>query len=184
MHRSQPDRERFRISLALGLAATALVWGGFALLVAPHLSGWVVSPLGYAYNVPISVPFFVLAAELGLSLRSLPLRQNAPYLIAWAVGTVQLVLRVGLDVIPVSGHLTWLVLMFAHSWRRGVPKWFVAGVGLVLLQAAYFNMVLFSQQISGRNGLLFGTLLALLLVGLDRQLGRRTAARADGPQEG
>ena len=102
----------------------------------------------------------------------------------WAVGTVQLVLRVGLDVIPVSGHLTWIVLMFAHSWRRGVPRWFVAGVGLVLLQAAYFNMVLFSQQISGRNGLLFGTLLALLLVGLDRQLGRRTAARADGPQEG
>jgi hypothetical protein len=168
---------RFQVSLVLGVAGTALVWGGFALLVAPRLSGWVVSPLGYAYNIPITLPFLVLAAELALSLRTVSLRRNTPYALVWAIGLVQLFLRVGLDVIPVSGHLTWLVLMLAHSWRRGWSKWFVALVGLILVQAAYFNIVIFGQQQYGVNGLLFGSLLALVLVGLDRYLNPGTSPR-------
>ena len=162
----KPAQDRFGISFLLGLLSTAAFWCLFYMLTRSSQE-WATSLLGYTYNIPVSFLFSVLAFELLFSLRSAPLHLNLAYLLVWMIGLVQLLLRLGFQVVPISGHLSWLTMMLVHSWRRRLPYWFSGLVGLVLVQACYFNFVLFSQRVSGRNGLLFGLVLILLLVGLD-----------------
>ncbi len=172
---------RFAISLAAGTALAAGVWLVLLLVVLPGRGRFASTPLGLAYDVPISLVFAVLAVEILLSLRALPLQENAPYLIVWTLGLAQLVLRVGLDAIEVSGHMTWLVLMLTHVVLRGLPRWFLAAVAAVFLQCAAINFFVFPRAASGVNGLLLGAALSAVCVALRAWLRRAPAGPVRSP---
>lgn len=139
---------------------------------------WLLSPPGLAYNIPITLVFLVLAADLAVATCKRGFRSQFPYLIVWGIGLLLLVLRVGFDAIPVSGHMTWLVLMVTHCILRGLPRWLTCLAFLTLLQAAYFNFVLFPQQVSGAWGLVAGLVLSSLLFWIVR---RGNVAQIDQP---
>jgi hypothetical protein len=173
---------RFRISFITGVAITCLTWLFLILVLLPERTTWAASALGLAYNIPITLPFAVLGVELLLSLRSRPLRENAPYLLTWTLGGILLFFRVGLEAVAISGHMTWLVLMLTHSIVRGLPNSFSAVVALVLLQASFFNFALFPQHVSGFNGLLAGTSLGVLLLAVRYWLGSQRSGALRSPK--
>lgn len=167
MHRTT---RRFKFALSAGILLTAVVWGLLLLAYPPGRDGWITSRLSLAYNVPIMLVFFVLGGELLLSLPYLPLRKNLPFVTTWFLGAVILWARIGLQLIAVSVHLTWLVMMFTHAITRDIPQWFTALIGLVLVEAVWINFTMFSQQTSGERGIVAGAVLSLLLWALQRWL--------------
>lgn len=169
-------KSRFNICLLLGSLMT--LSGGLVIMLHPgfHQYPWITSPLGLAYNLPITFVFLVLSMELIWSSYSESLRNNLPFLIVWLFGLLLLLLRVGFEILPVSGHLSWLVLMVVHSYLRPLPVWFTALIIAVLCEAAFINFVLFPQRVSGGCGIITGILLATVLYVLKAKLTRSSSA--------
>ena len=150
----------------MGLLLTALVWS-FVLLAA---NAWgiecLATPQSLIYNLPISFLFATLAVELFLSTMPFgwdTFKPQIPFVVIWAVGLIQLYLRLVEHSIPASGHMTWIPLLLTQIRLRRLPVWFMGIAAAVLVQVAWFNFYELPTVFAGRNGLLLGAALSLAL---------------------
>ena len=158
---------KFRYALLTGIVIATAFWIFVWYFKIRHQSGWVPSIRGLWYNIPISFVFIILLCDLLFDSVKRPvlnsLTSNWPYFLVWIAGFLQLYFRLVEKSINVSGHMTWLTLLFAHSIFRSLPVTFVLFVAAVWLHAAYFNFFLFTSASSGLNGTLFGIFLSFVL---------------------
>lgn len=135
-------------------AAFAVVW-----VLWKRPTAW-----GFLYDVPISFPFFLLLLGSIKGGRG----GLAPYAAVWLLGLGVLFARTvlhpaGWIVFPVSGHMTWCVLMAAHAWRWHAPRWVDGVVLTVFLETVAFK-VAHRSWLDGLAGLAVGAALAALLL--------------------
>ena len=119
------------------------------------------------YNAPIAFVFSVLAIEFVLiwsrqGWRGL-IRSRGASLLTWLVATIVLLLRLGPTRIDVSGHLTWLPMLTADAWVRGLPVWFLGWAAAATGLAIYLKFGVFGGP-SGPPGILTGSVLAAVLL--------------------
>lgn len=168
---SQTDTFSFKYCVYLGFVSTVLAWIVIWFLILDHSDGWSNKPSGLFYNIPIFIPFLILAWQMIFSAHAngfkKSIQSNQSFVLIWIIGFILLYLRLGLQIIEISGHMTWVVLMLTHSYIKRLPWEFIAFVVLIALHAGYYNFFVFSSKISGLNGILMGSLLSLILFGLE-----------------
>lgn len=165
-------RPTFLTIALIGLFLTGAFWMIWWMVdLRYHTSGWNASTLGLWYNIPISILFAILGLELLVSI--LPpikarLLAQLPFIFIWLIGFAQLYLRLIERNINISGHLTWLTMMLAHSLIRRIPPWFIALIVLIWVKCLYFYFNVMASPHDGIMGILFGSFLSLLLWRLNR----------------
>ena len=150
--------------LVLGMGVGVVAW--LVLLVGLLLRGRKIAWFSVGYNLPITLAFLGLSAQMAATAHRLGarsfVRHQGTVIMVWALGALLLFLRLVTKSIDISGHMAWAILMGVQSWAQRLPGWFTLFVGAIAIQVLLLKLFYLGGQ-SGQGGMVAGICLGVAM---------------------